>query len=460
MLLTEFLKHPYTNLEQIYKLVKDKLPIYKDAIYSDPECIVLLGGSAENKPKFVELNKYLAKTYNAFISNGNKSTYSLYDAEDAETLTRDDAVNEAIVKYLEAHPELDVENGISFTMYRFYGLSFNDQRFNNEHAYYHIAETPPKVILKTGLKAREAVYRNDQYSYNPAVFMFSIDRATQWLNNDKDSTNTAAEVVGHDMSRYHGGSDTISYVYKVNLPKDIVANTDIVDWVWHSAVYVNENIKPEYIECIGYYQPRNSHTTDTEVGYFTGSGKEVNSFTEIVTADDAMTNVELKTSNEFTAETYAKKVYATIENMLPKINEIIKPIRYYGIDMYDIDNRIEEKYKLNMRAYIAANLQEKLSVQQIVEKIKQIIIEYVDYYGIRSEDVIARLTAFTEKIKKYKAKLKEISAKRSFSNKEFAENMYDMQSYEAYISELKKEAAELRAQLRAWTKIKEQIEAL
>lgn len=63
MILSEFLNKSYRNIDQIYNLIKDKLPIFKDAIYSDPHNIIIPVVKGEyNRAKFAQFNKYLADT--------------------------------------------------------------------------------------------------------------------------------------------------------------------------------------------------------------------------------------------------------------------------------------------------------------------------------------------------------------------------------------------------------------
>ena len=241
MILSEFLSKSYRNIDQIYKLVKDKLPIFKDAIYSDPHNIIIPVVKGEyNREKFAQFNKYLADTYNIFVCSGYRNVLYADGVEDAKNLTRNEKYNEALVNYFKEHPEREGK-GTEFEWFGMYGFDIADRQFDNSMPYYHISEEPPSVILKTGLKAHNAVYRNSQYSYNDAVFLFSLGRATHYKNTQK-SELTPVQIVGDNMDAYHYGSDTISYVYKVTLPNGVKANTDSAAIWWSSATFVETNI--------------------------------------------------------------------------------------------------------------------------------------------------------------------------------------------------------------------------
>ena len=289
-----------------------------------------------------------------------------------------------------------------------YDFDIADRKFDNSMPYYHISKEPPSVILKTGLKAHNAVYRNNQYSYNDAVFLFSLGRATYYKNTQK-SELTPVQIVGNNMKAYHSGSDTISYVYKVTLPNGVKANTDSAAVLWSSATFVEMNIKPENIECIGYYQPRNDKGLET--GYFTGDNTHVQSFTDIVVSDTPMKNVKLKTFGEFALESYRTKINKYVDNVLiPSVNTIIKPIDSYGIHRYQLDNELEHSYK-SLTNFIIMKLKEGISQKEIIMEIKEMIIKRLEKwtFNVRDEEHLPELKSM---LADAKAELKRLKAEK------------------------------------------------
>lgn len=462
MILSEFLKHSYTNLKQIYEIIKNKLPIYKEAVYSDPENLILRY-SPENRSKFAKLNKYLSDTYNVFIGFGSYTDFIVTSIEEASHKTHFHSVNQALVKYLKEHPELNIQNGVGFDWYSFYNVNAADKKFDDKNAYYHIAQTPPSVILKVGLKASEAVYRNSHYSYNPAVFLFSIARANHYITSHDYKDETAEEVVGFDMSKYHSNSDTISYVYKVTLPKDVKSNTDVVDPVWKSAVFVEQNIKPENIVCIGYHMPNNFD--GKENGYFTGDKTRVDSFADIVRSDTAMKNVKLKTKDEFAIESYTSIVKNKLKSLYKPLNELIKDFYYTSFSDYRLNTALKEEYNTDLDKFINIMLQESLTTKQIVDKIKHIIIDVVEK-GYTIQSSINQYKHLKDDLNNTKEYMKYLKSKKVYEDDYYNELthetlMYRQEECNAEIKRLNKEIRTMKKNVfDKWNNAKEQIKAL
>lgn len=458
MILSEFLSKSYRNIDQIYKLVKDKLPIFKDAIYSDPHNIIIPVVKGEyNREKFAQFNKYLADTYNIFVCSGYRNVLYANGVEDAKNLTRNEQYNEAIVNYFKEHPERE-GHGTEFEWFGMYGFDIADRQFDNSMPYYHISEEPPSVILKTGLKAHNAVYRNSQYSYNDAVFLFSLGRATHYKNTQK-SELTPVQIVGDNMSEYHYDSYTISYVYKVTLPKDVKANTDSTAIWWSSATFVETNIKPENIECIGYYQPRNNKGLET--GYFTGDKTQVQSFTDIVVSDTPMKNVELKSSGKFALESYTTRINKYVDNvLLPRVNAIIKPIDSYGIHIYHLNDVLEETTYKTLTDFIVAKLKEGALQKEIIMEIKELIIKRLEKWAFHVRDK-EYLPVLKSMLADAKAELKRLKAEKidEYSN-DYMEHVYRIQDITEGNKELSKRIREIQKQVKYYDEIKEQIYAL
>lgn len=462
MILSEFLKHSYTNLKQIYEILKNKLPIYKEAVYSDPENIILKY-SSENRSKFAKFNKYLADTYNVFIGSGSYTDFIVTSIEEAEHKTHFHNINQALVKYLKAHPEINVQNGVGFDWYSFYGVDTADKKFDDKNAYYHVAQTPPSVILKVGLKAHEAVYRNSYYSYNPAVFLFSIARADHYLTSHEYKDENVEDIVGSDMQKYHHNSDTISYVYKVTLPEGVKANTDVVDPVWKSAVFVESNIKPENIECIGYHMPNNFD--GKEYGYFTGDKTEVDSFADIVRSDTAMKNVKLKTKDEFTIESYTNIVKNKLDSIYKPVNKLVKDFYYTSIDDYKINCHLKEEYNMDLNKFINMMLQEGLTSRQVVDKIKQIIIDIVEK-GYTLQNYIGQYNKIKDELNNSKEYMKYLKSKQVYEDDYYDELtpeklMLRQEDCSMEIKRLNKDFRKIKKEVfDKWNNAKEQIKAL
>ena len=457
MILSEFLNKSYLNIDQIYNIIKDKLPIFKDAIYSDPHNIILpVENGKYNSKKFAQLNKYLADTYNIFVSSGYRNVLYASSAEEAKHLTRIEQCNIAIANYFKEHPELEGQ-GTEFEMFGMYCFDIADRKFDNSMPYYHISEEPPSVILKTGLKAHNAVYRNSQYSYNDAVFLFSLGRATHYKNTQK-SELTPVQIVGDNMDGYNYGSDTISYVYKVTLPKGVKASTDTAAIWWSSATFVEMNIKPENIECIGYYQPRNDKGLKT--GYFTGDKTQVQSFTDIVVSDTPMKNVELKSSGEFTIESYTTKLNKYVDNvLLPRVNAIIKPVDSYGIHRHQLNNDVEETYK-TLTDFIVAKLKDGALQKEIIMEIKELIIKRLEKwtFNVRDKEYLPKLKSMLADDKDKLKKLKALEIDEYSSD--YIEHMYRIQDFTERVKDLNKRIREIQKKVKYYDEMKEQIYAL
>lgn len=458
MILSEFLNKSYRNIDQIYNFIKDKLPIFKDAIYSDPHNIIIPVVKGEyNRAKFAQFNKYLADTYNIFVSSGYRSVLYASSAEDAKNLTNEEQYNEAIVKYFKEHPERE-GHGTEFEWYGMYGFDIADRQFDNSMPYYHVSEEPPSVILKTGLKAHHAVYRNSQYSYNDAVFLFSLGRATHYKNT-QHSELSPVQIVGDNIDAYHSGSNTISYIYKVTLPNGVKANTDYAAIWWSSATFVETNIKPENIECIGYYQPRNDKGLKT--GYFTGDKTEVQSFTDIVVSDTPMKNVELKSSGEFALESYRTKINKYVDDvLLPRVNAIIKPIDSYGIYRFHLDSELEKTQYKTLTDFIEAKLKDGALQKEIIMEIKELIIKRLEKWAFRVEDE-EHLPELKSMLADAKAELKRLKAEKidEYSS-DYIDHMFRIRDITEDNKELSKRIRDIQKQVKYYDEIKEQIYAI
>lgn len=458
MILSEFLNKSYRNIDQIYNIIKDKLPIFKDAIYSDPHNIILLVKNGKyNSEKFAQLNRYLADTYNIFVSSGYRNVLYASSAEEAKNLTRIEKCNAAIANYFKEHPELE-GHGTEFEWFGMYCFDIADREFDNSMPYYHISEEPPSIILKTGLKAHHAVYRNSQYSYNDAVFLFSLGRATYYKNTQK-SELSPVQIVGDNMDGYHYGSDTISYVYKVTLPKGVKASTDTAAIWWSSATFVETNIKPENIECIGYYQPRNDKGLKT--GYFTGDKTQVQSFTDIVVSDTPMKNVELKSSGEFTIESYTTKINKYVDNvLLPRVNAILKPIDSYGIHRYQLNDDLEETQYKTLTDFIVAKLKDGALQKEIIMEIKELIIKRLEKwtFNVRDAEYLPKLKSMLADDKDKLKKLKALEIDEYSSD--YVEHMYRIQDFTERVKDRNKRIREIQKKVKYYDELKEQIYAI
>lgn len=458
MILSEFLNKSYRNIDQIYNLIKDKLPIFKDAIYSDPHNIIIPVVKGEyNRAKFAQFNKYLADTYNIFVCSGYRSVLYAHGVEDAKNLTRHEQYDEAIVKYFKEHPELE-GRGTEFEWYGMYGFDIADRQFDNSMPYYHVSEEPPRVILKTGLKAHHAVYRNSQYSYNDAVFLFSLGRATHYKNT-QHSELSPVQIVGDNIGAYHSGSNTISYIYKVTLPNGVKASTDSAAIWWSSATFVEIDIKPENIECIGYYQPHNNKGLKT--GYFTGDKTEVQSFTDIVVSDTPMKNVELKSSGEFAIESYSTKIDKYVDDvLLPRVNAIIKPIDFYGIHKFHLDDELEKTQYKTLTDFIEAKLKDGALQKEIIMEIKELIIKRLEKWAFRVEDE-EHLPELKSMLANAKAELKRLKAEKidEYSS-DYIDHMFRIRDITEDNKELSKRIRDIQKQVKYYDEIKEQIYAI
>lgn len=147
-------------------------------------------------------------------------------------------------------------------------------------------------------------------------------------------------------------------MYKIILPANIHANYDTVDTSWNTAVFVNENIKPEYIQCIGWYMPLHSDVNEedertTAEGYFTGHDREVDNFEEIIKANETL-SVQVADDQYFYEQHYidivlnrldADYLYYCKKRPCPTKQEIRYIIRQCAKQHMSIQQCIREVYE-------------------------------------------------------------------------------------------------------------------
>lgn len=151
-------------------------------------------------------------------------------------------------------------------------------------------------------------------------------------------------------------------MYRITLPANIHANYDTVDTSWLTAVFVNENIKPEYIVCIGWYMPLNSDVNEedertTAEGYFTGHDREVDNFEEIITANETL-SVQVADDQYFYEQHY-------IDIVLKQLDE----------DYLFYCNKRPRPTKQEIRYVIRQCAKQHMSIQQCIRT----VYKFVEY---------------------------------------------------------------------------------
>ncbi len=262
--IVEFLSKSYTNLKQIFNLIKTESKIAKDTVIFQKNrdgwtyrLFVKYPHEtlSENDKDFIELNDILIKKYRCMISQSKRQLW--YADENFVTdmgLNVTPAEQAALDEYIKTEKSKGRE-AIILDLYieAVYGLV----KIDNSGEFYHISGTGPDIILKNGIKASSVSHRMGAFSYNNSVFMFSTNAAK--INNEQKKKNCPERalngfsergIVELDISDYNGRCRDAFYVYRIKIHKGDSVYID-PDWQWRSAVFKFGNIKPEDIEYLG-----------------------------------------------------------------------------------------------------------------------------------------------------------------------------------------------------------------
>lgn len=262
--IVEFLSKSYTNLKQIFDLIKTESKIAKDTVIFQknqdgwtyrlfvkyPHMTL-----SENDKDFIELNDILIKKYRCMIAQSKRKLW--YADKNFVTdmgLNVTPAEQAALDEYVKTEKDKGRE-AIILDLYvdMVYGLV----EIDNSGEFYHISGAGPDIIMKKGIKASSVSHRMGQFSYNNSVFMFSTNAAK--IRNEQKKKNcperalegfSEREIVELDISDYNGRRRDAFYVYRVKIHKGDLVYID-PDWQWRSAVFKFGNIKPEDIEYLG-----------------------------------------------------------------------------------------------------------------------------------------------------------------------------------------------------------------
>ena len=257
----EFLDYSYKNLNEIFKLIKKESKLLQKAIYADSKKIIIFDNDFKEK-YLIELNNILEKKYNIYLSITDTSYDCIYNSNNTDnnisTFLKYMKINSNNYNEVTSRIKNKLKNNRSIDITTIHINTVSDKTKDiksRRRSFYHISDIRPEVIARTGLKTNSAALRADMYNYNNALFLFSESEAEKLSKRKNYKGEKPLNILADDMCNGYIRGPEINYIYKVTIPDITKIFKDPDNNHFNTAVYINENIPPENIECVGFYIP-------------------------------------------------------------------------------------------------------------------------------------------------------------------------------------------------------------